>query len=624
MLETFTSLEFELPLISFLFIGIIAIIYFTKESAKSIENNYFEYIVILSLFYALINTALHFLCAIYPLDVLNEQYYDWINVTNKVLMILMVSVTANIFAYIMTVAYEKVRTNMKKFTFSLMVMVSIYSIIIIPMDVELIEIGTVTNATGPMLNVTYIFVGFFMLCSILATVLNFNKSDKRYYIACFIFAESLIMGLIAFLVPGIMIYDVILAILCFVMFHTIENPDLKSIQKLNAAAAAAEKANLAKSDFLSSMSHEIRTPLNAIVGLSADILDKKDLPDELKEDAHDISVASNTLLEIVGNIMDISKIESQLIEIVDVEYNPKNVINDIVKLNEFRIKDKNIKVTFEVSPRVPYKLFGDKAHVKQIANNFISNAYKYTEKGFVKIYLDAKVSDEKCILILSVEDSGIGIKKDHKGRLFNKFDRLDAEKNSTTEGTGLGLTITNQLVALLNGKLTFNSSYGHGSSFKVEIPQKVVELEEDVNLEETIKMKKIDMSNINFEDVRILIVDDNNLNIKVAKRALAPLNVITDECTSGEECLTKVRSGEKYDIILMDIMMPDLSGEETFVKLKEIETFDVPVIALTADAISGAKTKYIEDGFSDYIAKPFSKEQIKYSLEKVLHEKGEK
>ena len=389
------------------------------------------------------------------------------------------------------------------------------------------------------------------------------------------------------------------------------------------------------------MSHEIRTPLNAIVGLSEDTLTyQEQLPNEVIENSKDIVNASQTLLEIVGNILDINKIEANKMEITENPYNLREEVTNMCKVTAVRIGEKNIKFNLNIADDIPYEVIGDKVHVKEVINNLLTNSIKYTEQGQIDLTIKCVNDYERKLsnIIVTCQDTGRGIKPELISKLFTKFERLDIEKNTTTEGTGLGLAITKALVEMMGGKINVQSQYGSGSIFMVQIPQKISKIQRpatEAELMDTAKKLMLNknigqtsieikpnveqmVSSFDYGKKNILIVDDNKLNIKVACRSLKDFNFNIEECYDGIECLNKIKSGNNYDLILMDIMMPNMNGEQTIIELKKIPNFNTPVIALTADAVAGAREKYLNEGFVDYIAKPFSKDQIKEKLDLVF------
>lgn len=536
------------------------------------------------------------------------------------------------------------RYSIIKKIFSILSLITVVCTIILPRNISISDKNEF-YATGPAILSVYMFSGVCLLIVGYYLIKNIKKiTDKRYIPVFVLLFSGFILMTVQSILPELFLFTPVESYIIFIMYFTIENPDVKMLRQVELAKDQAERANRAKSDFLSSMSHEIRTPLNAIVGFSEDIQSRKDTADpDIVEDADYIMEASKTLLEIVGNILDINKIESNKMEIVEVPYNFKEEIENLAKIDATRIGEKNINFKINLAPDIPYELIGDKTHIKEIVNNLLTNAIKYTEQGEIELSAKCINQNNSCNLIISVRDTGRGIKAENINKLFTKFERLDIEKNSTTEGTGLGLAITKALVEMMGGKINVQSQFGQGSIFMVQIPQKISMMADpnqtvEINItspqsiinepkqEESVVKTESDQqstqpnkSTITYPNKKILIVDDNKLNIKVARKALDGYNFEIDECYDGQECLDKVVNGNEYDLILMDIMMPNMSGETAIAKLKEIPNFNIPIIALTADAVAGAREKYLSEGFIDYIAKPFKKEQIKEKLDLVFN-----
>jgi len=587
---------------------LLLILIYKKEHVINVETSIYQKLVLANFF----GLILEILCTY--ASYIHESLPFVSNFIFKSYLIYLICWTCIFTYYIFKISYsgEKDKTINKKLLF-LFFLLTVVITFILPINLVIENNFQTRYTNGPSVIFAYSISSVLVVIILYILLKNYKKiNDKKYIPVLIFFTIGTISIIIQSIFPQLLLLTYVETFICLVMYFTIENPDVQMLEQVEFAKDQAERANKAKTDFLSSMSHEIRTPLNAIVGFSQS-LKTEDLPASAMEEVDDIIEASETLLDTVNGVLDISKIEANKIEIVDSVYNFHKVFDELVSLSKARLgESKPIDFRYELAPDTPKYLYGDYARVKQVVLNFLTNAIKYTNEGYIDFKVRNITNNGICRLIITVEDSGIGIKKESITKLFDKFERLDNE-NSTIEGTGLGLAITKKLVELMHGRIIVQSIFGKGSQFTVVLDQKLVD-DKDIPMEEATAA----VVNIDYSKKKILIVDDNKLNLKVAARLLKPYNVQTFEVLSGFECLDLIGGGNTYDLILMDDMMPKMSGKETFKKLKEEPTFTTPVVILTANAITGMKEQYLADGFDDYLAKPIDKSELERVLRKYL------
>ncbi|MCM1046030.1 MAG: response regulator [Candidatus Gastranaerophilales bacterium] len=403
---------------------------------------------------------------------------------------------------------------------------------------------------------------------------------------------------------------------------------LDKIRKLNIeyekAKDEAVRANEAKSLFLSNMSHEIRTPINAVLGMNEMIL-RECADEQLLSYAANIRSSGKTLLFLINDILDMSKIESGKMEIVRVDYVFADLLIDLWNVIFLRAQEKGLTLSFSLDETMPKTLYGDDVRIKQIVTNLLTNAVKYTPQGGIEVYATYKKTGEEQInLILSVKDTGMGIKKEDMGKLFESFQRLDEEKNRNIEGTGLGMNITMSLLRLMDGDMKVESEYGKGSTFTVTIPQKIVcgdptgSFAEIRDRQEQSALKK--QQTFEAPEASVLVVDDNDMNRKVFQSLLKRTKMKITAADSGRQCLELVKK-EPFHIIFMDHMMPEMDGIETLHEIRKLSDFpneDTPVIVLTANALSGAREAYLQEGFVDFLTKPIDGDLLEQTVARYL------
>ncbi len=474
-------------------------------------------------------------------------------------------------------------------------------------------------------SITYFYIGMILsgkfrivMLSILSALAIFEYYMSYYYpetIKPHSSGITVLDSLVSVILIGMVTY-----IMVWFQSKLFEGENRKAIEE----ARKVEEMSRAQNQFFSNMSHEIRTPINTIIGLNEMIL-REDISDEVAEDAANIQAAGKILLHLINDILDMSKIQSGQMELTKAVYNPGDMLSEIVAMLWIRAKDKGLDFHVNVAPDIPAELYGDEVRIKQILINVINNAIKYTKEGSVTLSVQCgEVNGDEMTVVYSVADTGIGIKKESIPHLFSAFKRVDEDNTRYIEGTGLGLSIVKQLVDLMDGKITVNSVYTKGSTFIIEIPQKVMNTRAigELDMERRHVLNKREQYKQKFEapDARLLVVDDNESNILVATKLLRATKIKIDTAMSGEEAL-KLTLNNDYHVIFMDHLMPEMDGIECHRRIREQKggmCKDSKVVALTANAGEDNKQLYKKEGFDGYIEKPVSGGILERELYRLL------
>ena len=546
-----------LPVTAFLLSFVLLVIYFSKKRVHLLENS----IYILMIFSILMDSAL--------VSLLFYNYYTNYNVSlvsllNKLDYVFLIIWSSSLMLYIFVITYKerkRFKRLLKKVSTSVIVLDIIMFVVVFNSKIDLIIKDSIhQTAQGEAVILSIIFCLFYILVSLLIVLFNLKKINIKHLPVFVIIFTAILIAILFSVNPYLIIISIGLTIDNFIMYFTIENPDIKLINELELAKDNLENANLVKSEFLRSMSHEIRTPMNQIIGCASVIEMEDNLSEESKDVINDLVNSTNSLLDVCNGIINVSQIESGNVDILISGYNPKEVIEDIINLNKKRLTNKDVEIVSNYS-ELPDVVYGDKDKVKQIVSNLLSNAIKYTDKGKIEVSVSSSVKKDKCDIKMVVKDTGKGISEENIDLIFNKFGKL--EKNSDTLGLGLGLFITKNLVNILGGNISVTSELGKGSEFKVFLHESLVDTS-----------TKLDLSSVN-----IMIIHSSNMIRAFLKNSIMKYEIKVNDFSNGVEAIKELKRVD-YDVVIIDKYISDVKLVELVRTIKEDISSNIKIMVI--------------------------------------------
>lgn len=578
--------------------------FFSKKRYDNEETKIFSYMLIFNFINTIFTLGIVF---IEKTNIINIIFLKILNKLNNVIQLGWIWL---LFLYMLYML-----CNNKEKKYNLIKIITVIINILLGILIFILPTSFYNNIYLNGLSETFSYIIYFvcLLVIIILTIKNIkNMSNKKNII---VFTISLLLMLTALIIkkinPELLIISSIFTYINLIINST-EDPDSRLLLELQKEKEKTEKLNNIKIDFLTNMNYEFRTSLNTIVGFS-ECIKQEDSIDACKNDADDIITSSQNLLEIINDVLDISKLETNNMKITEEDYKPLEIFENVISSLKPKLSEKEIEIKTNFNENIPYMLFGDSNKVKQIITNILMNSIKHTEDGSINFEVNCTSEKDKCNLVISIENTGKTIKKENKSS-----NNLKEFNKNIVEQSELEFLIAKKFVDMLGGKIVLDEKNINKTKVTIYLNQKIkmqgVPLIAEISkLEESIKPQQED-----YSDKKVLIVDDNKMNLKVATRLLKNYNIITTEVLNGYEAINKIKNNEKYDLIFLDDIMPKKNGKETLNELKKIKGFDIPVIVLTANVLEGMKEKYIEEGFDDYLAKPINKEELKKILNKFL------
>ena len=587
------TMEFEIPLICLLLILLLIFIYYSKPNIDLPQNKVFRVMLLASLAEIFLDFVVHLICSFTAFEVINSYpIYDLFDIINKFIVLCFSIIFECLFFYVMIITYGKGILKNKKLRISVTVINILFLVNLVFSHITLIDAGTASNVVGgtPMLG--YVMIALFLTGSMVVTIKNSKKIDQRYLPIIIIFLVMIMCYVVTLFFAGIILYDFAILVLCYLMFFTIENPDMNVLEEMHEAKKISDNANEEKTLFLYNMTQEIRETTNRINYDADMILDSESLEED-KDIARSIKGETAKFMTMTNDILDVSKIDAANIKVYNSKYSIKTILKEVVSKYTDICEKKGIVFRTNIEHNIPDYLYGDSIGVKKSLVSVLKYSVNHTSRGYVELNINTIMKGPVCRLIISIEDSSMSIKSD-------EIERVKLEDKDISEAY--------KTIILMNGTMMILPSYMNGNKFKIILDQKMEKLES----------KTLKQYNEIYDNKRILVIDDSEAGIKIIEKLLKNSNILIDSVNNGKDAIDRIKNKNKYDVILLDEKLSQMSGAELLVKLKEIRNFSIPVLLLTKDSSYEYNEEYVKQGFNDFIIKPLNKEILLDKLDRFM------